>query len=325
MRCQGSGAKASLFGVDPATYERHPLHAPSRAYSETNCYSDILVELLHARGDEPLAALGSTVHTDFEGDQFTFFKPAHDELQLLFGIDIHEMQPYRSLAQQAAEQLAVGRTLIVEVDSYYLPDTAATSYHHEHVKSSIIIESIDPASAQLRYFHNAGLYDLEGDDFRGAFRCGHRMDVEVLPPYTELVRFDAGARQAGERLRSAARELLSGHLIRVPATNPFERFGSHLVEHLPRLVEGEEAGYHAYAFATTRMAGAAFEVAASYVEWVLGEGGLPAAKAFGQIVAGSKTLSFKLARRRLFDPLPEISALAAAWDEGQGHLRAAAC
>ena len=31
-----------------------------RTYRETNCYTDILIELLHARGDEPLAAMGCT-------------------------------------------------------------------------------------------------------------------------------------------------------------------------------------------------------------------------------------------------------------------------
>ena len=35
-------------------------HAGDRTYTETNCYTDILIELLHARGDEPLAALGFT-------------------------------------------------------------------------------------------------------------------------------------------------------------------------------------------------------------------------------------------------------------------------
>ena len=65
----------SLFGLDPATYRPHPVHGDERTYTETNCYTDILIELLHARGDEPLAALGGLVRMDFESDQWTFFKP----------------------------------------------------------------------------------------------------------------------------------------------------------------------------------------------------------------------------------------------------------
>jgi hypothetical protein len=63
----------SLAGADVATYVPHAVHGPDRTYVETNCYTDVLVELLHARGDEPLAALGITVRMDFEGDQWTFF------------------------------------------------------------------------------------------------------------------------------------------------------------------------------------------------------------------------------------------------------------
>ncbi len=307
----------ALLGLDPATYQPHPVHDSGRSYPETNCYADILIELLHARGDEPLAVLGTTVRADFEGDQFTFFKPPPDELESLFGIDIHEMQPYRSIPEQAAEQIANGRTLIVELDSYYLPDTVATSYRTEHVKSSVVVESVDVAGERLRYFHNCGLYDLDGDDFRCVFRY-------ALPPYTELVRFDAGPRLSGAALRAAARAVLPVHLARRPATNPFAHFGGRLAADLPALVAGDPAGYHAYAFATVRMAGAGFDLAASYVDWLFEGRESAAAEAFRRIVAGSKTLSFKLARRKEFDPEPAVAALAAAWDEAQERLDAAA-
>ncbi|MEN3271391.1 MAG: hypothetical protein V7636_152, partial [Actinomycetota bacterium] len=92
---------------------------------------------------------------------------------------------------------------------------------------------------------------------------------------------------------------------------------------LPSLIAGEPAGYHAYAFATVRMAGASFQVASSYVSWLLGERGRDAAEGFDRIVDGCKTLSFKLARRKAFDAEPAISALAAAWTEAQERLDAA--
>jgi hypothetical protein len=313
----------SLLGLDAATYRRHPVHDPERTYAETNCYTDIVVELLHARGDEPLAAMAFLVRMDFEGDQWTFFKPPPADLELLYGIDVHEMQPYRPLPLQLAEQIAAGRTLIVELDAWFLPDTAATSYRSEHVKTSVAVEAIDPDGGYLRYFHNAGLYELSGEDYRGVF--GLDGGPRGLPPYVELVRFDAGPRLEGEELRDASRRLLAGHLERAPQSNPFERFGERLGRDLPGLLEGDADGYHAYAFATVRMAGSAFELAGAHARWLLGAAGAPAAEAFARIADGCKLLSFKLARRRAFDPEPALAPLADAWREAlealDGHVR----
>jgi hypothetical protein len=310
----------SLTGADPASYVPHAVHrAADRTYVETNCYSDVWIELLHARGDEPLAAIGSTVRLDFEGDQWTFFKPDPADLQRLYGVDVHEMQPYRALPEQIAAQLAAGRTMTVEVDAWFLPDTAATSYRSEHVKTTVIAEAIDRAGEVLRYFHNAGLYELRGEDYRGVFTPG------LLPPYCELVRFDAGERLAGEALRGAARARLARHLALRPQTNPFARFGAALERDLPVLLESDPADYHAYAFATVRMVGSGFELLASEVAWLLGEDGPAgdAIAALGEIVGGCKMMSLKLARRRAFDPGPRIADLAAAWERAIGGLDAA--
>jgi hypothetical protein len=321
-----SGAAAgmvSLFGLDPAEYRPHALHtAGDRTYTETNCYSDILIELIHARGDEPLAAVGFTVRMDFEGDQWTFFKPPPEDLEGLFGLEIHEMQPYRPLPRQIAEQIAAGRTLIVELDAWYLPDTAATSYRTEHVKTSVVAEAIDPAAERLRYFHNTSLHELDGEDYRGVFRLGREFSDDVLPPYTELVRFDAGQRLQGDQLRPASRRLLRHHLGRRPQTNPFGRFAAQLEADLPELLEGDAAEYHDYAFATVRMFGSAFEITASHVDWLFGAEGAAASAALGRIVAGSKVLSLKLARRKPFDPQPLIEDLGEAWTEAMTSLDA---
>ncbi len=312
-----------LTGLDPASYANHPVHSGERSYTETNCYADILIELIHARGDEPLAAMGFTVRMDFEGDQWTFFKPPAEDLETLFGIDVHEMQPYRPLPVQIAEQLAAGRTLIVELDSFYLPDTASTSYRTEHVKTSCVMEAIDPAGERLRYFHNTGLHELSGEDYRGVFRLGRAFSDDVLPPYAELVRFDAGPHLEGEELRGAARALTARHLARRPSTNPFPRFGTQLAAVLPELLEGDAADYHDYAFATVRMAGSGFEICASHVDWLLGEDGQTTVEALGRIVAGCKVLSFKLARRRAFAPEEAVADLARAWEDAMGALGAA--
>jgi hypothetical protein len=301
----------------PTVYVPHPVHQGGRTYGETNCYTDIVLEVLHARGHEPLAMLGHLVRQDFEGDQWTFFKPPPGDLEMLYGIDIHEMQPWRFLPDQIAEQLAAGRTMIVELDSFWLPDTAATDYRTNHVKTSVAFEWIDRDAERARYFHNAGLHELSGEDYRGVFRIPGGWTGEVLPPYAELVRFDAGPGAAD--LREAARGLLANHLLRRPADNPFERFAARLADDLPALLEGDVEAYHAYAFATVRMAGASFELLADHLRWLDGE--VAALAPLARVVDACKVLSFRLARRRAFDPAPILAGAADAWDEAMAALR----
>jgi hypothetical protein len=314
---------ASLFGLDPATYAPHDLHvAEDRVYLETNCYTDVIIELLHARGDEPLAAMGSTVRMDLEGDQWTFFKPDPGDLERLFGIDIHEMQPWRPIPIQIAELLEAGRTMTVELDAWLLPDTAATSYRTEHVKTTVIPEAIDVDGQRLRYFHNGSLYELGDEDFRGIFRI-EGADPAMLPPYTELVRFDAGSRLTGAELRGASLDALRHHLAHAPTTDPFVRFGGRLAADLPSLLEGDAATYHAYAFATVRMAGAGFELLGAHVDWLLGATGRPASDALDRIVDGAKVLGFRIARQRAFDPDPIVADMSAAWRDAMTALHRA--
>jgi hypothetical protein len=229
------------------------------------------------------------------------------------------------LPDQIAEQLAAGRTMTIELDAWFLPDTAATSYRREHVKTTIAPEAIDRDGEVLRYFHNAGLYELSGEDYRGIFRLDVSADPEILAPYTELVRFDAGSRLSGAALHDAARALLRRHLALRPATNPFVRFGAALERDLPALRGGDPALYHAYAFATVRMVGSGFELLSAEAQWLFGADGsaADAIAAMGEIVDGCKLLSLKLARRRAFDPAPVIDSLAAAWERATGGLDAA--
>jgi len=304
----------SLLGLDPATYRRHALHDGERTYQETNCYADCLIELVAAAGHEPEAMLAGTAAVDFEVDQWTFFKPAPEDLLALYGLDLHEMQPYRSLAEQAATRLTVGQSVIPEVDSFYLPDVVATDYRQHHVKSSLVVEAIDLDAKVLRYFHNAGYFELSGEDFDGLF------GPQALPPYVELVRFDAGPALSGPALRGAARELLGSYLARRPSDNPFQRFLAALEADLPRLLDGDEADYHAYAFHNPRMAGASFELLASHARWLLGTDGDKAAAALDDVVGGTKMLLFRLARRRVFDVAGVIGPMADGWETAMSEL-----
>jgi hypothetical protein len=304
----------SLFGLDPATYRPHALHDGERTYQETNCFADCVIELVAAAGHEPEAMLAGCAAVDFEVDQWTFFKPAPEDLLGLYGLDLHEMQPYRSIPEQTAARLAVGQTTMPEVDSFYLPDVAATDYRTNHVKSSIVIEAIDLDAKVLRYFHNAGYFELGGEDYDGLF------GPQALPPYVELVRFEAGPALAGPALRGAARELLGGYVARRPSHNPFERFLAALEADLPRLLDGDEADYHAYAFHNPRMAGASFELLAGHVRWLLGDDGEKAAAALEDVVGGTKMLLFRLARRRAFDVAAVIGPMAEGWETAMTEL-----
>jgi len=306
----------SLFGMDPAAYRPHDLHDGERTYQETNCFADCVIELVAAAGHEPRAMLAGCAAVDFEVDQWTFFKPAPEDLLALYGLDLHEMQPYRSIPEQTAARLALGQTTMPEVDSYWLPDVAATDYRTNHVKSSIVIEAIDLEHQVLRYFHNAGYFELSGEDYDGLF------GPQALPPYVELVRFGAAPALAGDDLRVAARGLLASYLARRPADNPFQRFLGALEADLPRLLEGEEADYHAYAFHNPRMAGSAFELLASHVRWLLGEEGEKAAAALDDVVGGTKMLLFRLARRRAFDVAGVIGPMAEGWETAMAELDA---
>jgi hypothetical protein len=305
--------------IHAADYVAHPLHGPDRAYRETNCYTDVIIELLHSRGLDPVAGLGHLVRTDFEGDQFTFFKMPPSDMETLYGVDIHEMQPVGALPDQIELQLRLGRTMLVELDSFYLPDTAATDYRRNHVKSTVAVEAIDQARERLHYFHNLGLHELSGDDYRGIFRLDGGAP-DMLPPYLEIARFDAGKPLHGQALRRAAGELLQRHLARRPTTNPFELFANQLTADLPRLIEGDSERFHAYAFATVRMAGASFDLLRAHIEWLLGS---EAAAPLDPIVQGCQILSFRLARRRAFDPAEAIGKTAEAWTQTMAGLERA--
>jgi hypothetical protein len=151
------------------------------------------------------------------------------------------------------------------------------------------------------------------------FRIGPGLSADVLLPYVEIVRF-ADARASADEVRAGAAAATRRHLDRVGSGNPFDRFGDGIRAVLPSLLEGDEAAYHAFAFATVRMAGAGFDLLAAHAAWLLGDPGGDVSSALGRIVEGSKLLGFKLARRRPFDPDPTIAEMAGAWSEAMSRL-----
>ena len=206
----------------------HPLHRGERAWPESNCYVDLWIELLHASGVEPVAALPFTLAVDLEGDQWTFFKFPLADLDALYGVEVFELNVWRPLPAHLEEQLALGRPVIVEVDAFYLPDTVGTSYRAEHVKTSIAVQAIDIAGRRLGYFHNAGYYELDGHDFAGALRTESPPGPEYLAPYVEVVKSGRAAPAAGRDLAARSVSLLRMHLQRRPVQNPFRRYAAQL-------------------------------------------------------------------------------------------------
>jgi hypothetical protein len=306
----------SLLGLDPATYAAHALHGSDRSFVESNCYTDVWIELLHGVGLDPTPLMAFCLAIDFEVDQFTFFKPPPQDIERLYGIEIQELTVYRPLHVQAAEQVARGATVIPELDAWFLPDTAGTTYRSGHAKTSVAIESIDIPGRVLRYFHNAGYFQLEGEDFDGAFQLGdHREGMFPLPPYTELVRIDKRRHLPPAELRAIAGEHLAAHLRRRPVANPVHAFGERLAADLPTLLEATEDAYHAYTFSTVRQIGASFELGASFLRWL---GDEEAATAALGVTEEAKMLMFKLvraaARKRPFDVPETLAGLASAWD-----------
>jgi len=318
----------AVQSLDPVAYVRHRLHTQERSWAETNCYCDVLIELLHASGFEPIAALPFTAAIDFEGDQWTFFKFPHADLLELFGLDVQELMIWRPLEVQIAEQVGLGRPVLVELDSYYLPDTAGTTYHAGHQKSTIAAMEIDVAARRLGYFHGQGYYELSGDDFAEVFRMNGLESPAILPPFAEIVKRRSVEVPRGEWLVDASLRLMKRHLTRLPEVNPFEKFKPRFAADLAWLAGASLETFHQYSFATLRQFGAAYECTATYLKW-LGErdvvGLEEPIEAFTALSTGAKTLQFQLARamsRKKPLDLAPLDDLASTWQTAVGTLSA---
>jgi hypothetical protein len=321
------GRISALPGLDAASYRRSVLHADERIWVEKNCYVDIWIEVIHALGLEPRAMLPFTTAIDFEGDQWTFFKPPHDELRDLYGIDVQELNVWRPLIDHAVEYLGAGKLISTEADAFWLPDTSGTDYRRQHTKSTIVLADLDLENRRLGYFHNAGYFMLEGEDFARTFHLDIPVSPEFMPLFAESVRFERIVRRPESQLADLSCALWRKHLQRLPATNPVARFEERFNRELTVLQQRGLTFYHAWAFATTRQLGAAFELAANNLRWLQANGvsGIEeSAAAFETIATVCKTFILKGARavnaRKPFDGSEMFVELAAAWERGTENL-----
>ncbi len=308
--------RLQLRPIDAATYQPHPLHADERTWSETNCYVDLWIEVLHALGLDPVPAAACALSADFEGDQWTFLKFPAEDLRSLYGIETLELNVWQPVVDHVADHLTLGRLLTLEVDAWYLPDARA-SYRQEHVKTTIATQMLDRDDRRLGYFHNAGYFELSGEDFDGVFDAG-RKPRAALAPYMEVIKLDR-MRGHGEDFVEVVRRLACAHLALRPTSNPVLRFRKQLGTDVPRLAARDLTHFHRYAFGTCRQCGVAADLAASFLHWLDGhDGGLGDAIAhFRSLSTSAKALEFALARvvrGRAVDVDPLLSAMERDWD-----------
>lgn len=290
----------AIIALDPANYERSGLHAKDRIWAETNCYVDVLIELIHSLGHDPRAGLAFSLAIDFEVDQWTFFKYPHEDLYNLYGMDVIELNPWVSLVQHVQEQVDAGRPVLVEMDSFYLPDTLGTAYQSVHTKTTIAVNTIDTNAESMGYFHGQAYYELNGQEFRDIFQTDGLVHERMLPPYIEVVKLTKNSSDVqADELTALSVASLRAQLGKLPTQNPFERFRARFEKDLEWLAGEPMETFHGYSFATLRQYGACFELAANYLDWLAarGENGLDAtARLYAEISEIAKTVQFKLAR-----------------------------
>lgn len=306
----------SVFELRSSGYTPHALHTHERNFRETNCYVDLVIEVVHALGLEPAACLGFTLETELEGDQWTFFKPKTSALEALYGVRIEELSLFRPLIDHVSEQVARGRVPLCEVDAYALPDTAGSDYRTAHTKTTIGIAHVDPSARTLRYFHNAGFYELSDDDFDGVLRPAIAAQAGYLLPFCEILKPERAIKRPDKELRAIARELLCVHVERRPSANPLSAYGVQFAEHVRTIAAGGMPAYHGYSFAGLRQLGASFELGAAHLRWLVGSEAptaaesayVEAAEALERVAATAKTLILKLARVAMSGRAQDFSA-----------------
>lgn len=316
----------TVIALEPETYRSHFIHAGERIWPETNCYIDAWVEVLHSLGVEPLYAAACTFAARFDAGQWTFVKFPTEDLRELFGIDVAEMNVWRPILDHIDETLRAGMLSTVETDGYWLPDTAGTSYHHTHTKTTIVPNRLDRDAERLEYFHNGGYHVVSGDDFRRLFDSTGSSESWWIP-YVEQVRLPLDGITLNE---DALGKIVRRHIAARPSGNPVEALAERVLHDTTWLAGADQDAFHLWAFASLRQCGATAELAADVCELIDGRGfygAAEAAPAFRAVATAAKSVQFgaaRLARGRSFDPEPMLVTMIGAWEQAMITVAAAA-
>jgi hypothetical protein len=304
--------------VSPDGWRQSRLHALDRDWPETNCDLDLWIELAASRDLQPEALLGFAVAQDFTVDQFAMLVPPKEELERFYGASIRPLALYGRFEDHFVAQVADGACVMLETDSYYLPDARGVAYRRRHIQSTIAIAAIDPARRTLDYFHNQGFWRLEGEDYDMiVHRPPHLQLDEIVPPHAETIRFEFEPLR-GAALRSAAAERLRFRLSRAPRRDPVALFGTTLAAKAEALAGAGENAFHDWAFHTVRQLGAAFELLGDHVAWLDDRAFAAARENCKRVSSGAKALQFQLARAIMRGRTPDIGALVAEISAARG-------
>ncbi|WP_186304520.1 DUF1839 family protein [Kocuria palustris] len=284
-----------VVGLSAAGFEQHRLHRDESVWSNTNCYLDVWIELLHGLGHAPEPMFAAAVAAAAQTTQFEFLKVEHRDLEEVYGIRVGEHDIWLGLQEQVLQQLDAGHAMLIEADAFWLPDTRGVSYGIEHTKTSIVVLAADPPAQELVYLHNEGLHRLGGEDFDRVLGPG-RADGIVPSPYTELIRLD-GLRSPDEvDAVAATRRLLRLHASRAPRENPAEQLMAILRARFEWLGGRGMDGYHALCFETTRQLGVVAMLAAEACRHAQDPALETAAQNWTAVSEEAKGLQFQLAR-----------------------------
>lgn len=293
----------------------HPSHSGDRIWPETNCYLDLWIELLHTLGHDPVPMYACALSADHDGEQWTFVKPDPADIRDLYGLQVAEETLWRPVLDTVESGRARGLLHTVEVDSWWLPDTAGTDYRSGHVKTTIVPLRVDRAAGQMTYVHNSGVHQLEGDDFVGVFNLGPTSEW-VLLPYVEQVRRIGPADAAIDPLT-----IVRAHLDRRPAANPVKALTDMVAAAVDWLPDAGVEVFHVWAFATLRQCGATAEIAADLADRLPdfgAEGGERAAPLLREVASSAKAVQFKMARAargRKVDVSETMATMADNWQQ----------
>ncbi len=296
-----------------ASHTSHAIHAHERVWPETNCYVDLWVELLHALGADPMGALAFLVSTGFDGEQWEFFKYPPEDLRFAYGIEVSELNIWRSVEEHVVTHLALGHLLTIESDAMYLPDTAGDAYGLEHQKTTIAPIRADPVARLLTYFHSRGCFELSGDDYDQVMQGD-----SPWPPYAERVDVAHLVIHDAATLRRRAEDLLTEHLGRRPMSNPIRLMAERVASDTQWLRNSPSEVFHRYAFGTLRQCGAWAELLADFLGWLRPVDFAPAATSLRELASTAKTCQFKLARvanGRDADLSGLFESMAGHWDD----------
>jgi hypothetical protein len=319
----GTSATTPLaIAAEPEDYRRHFVHGPDRMWRETNCYFDLWIETLHCLGMDPVPSFACLLSADHDGMQWTFIKQPPEDLRRLYGLEVAEASLWLPVLETVESGVGRGVLHTVEVDSWWLPDTSGTAYRTEHVKTTIVPTRVDRARRVMHYLHNAGLFELSGDDFDGVF-CLTEQAGLVLPPYIEQVRHHPDQVE-----QDALVHLVREHLRRRPQGNPAARLVVGVESAMDWLPTKGMEQFHLWAFATLRQCGATGELAADLAEHVddVFPGAAAAADHFRDVASNAKSVQFKMARAargRTVDVGQALATLASSWQSGMDAIAVA--